>query len=146
MFNWSLKLQENNERKTPLLLNYVCFQMPKKRLQAWSYLIFEWEITLLLHGGPFLTMFYTIDSSPLSVTNKVYANNYFEQLPRERGRQKIVLFLGEVACSRMLTHAHAWQLHARTYMTWKKVTSCILKTRDFNDTIFWRSRSRGTCC
>ena len=30
------KLQENNERKTPLLHKFMCFQMPKKRLQAFN--------------------------------------------------------------------------------------------------------------
>ena len=34
-----------NERKKTLLHKFVCFQMPNKRLQAWSLLIFEWEVT-----------------------------------------------------------------------------------------------------
>ena len=31
--------------KTPLLHKLVCFQMLNKRLQAWSFLLFVWEIT-----------------------------------------------------------------------------------------------------
>ena len=30
------------KKKTPLLHKFVCFQMPNKRLQAWSRLLFEW--------------------------------------------------------------------------------------------------------
>ena len=56
--------------------------------------------------------------------------------------QQIVLFLGDVATSGLL-HAHIWRLRAHMYLTWKIVTSRMLKTWDNNDTIFWRSR--GTC-
>ena len=85
--NWSSKLQENNERKNILVAQYWCIQMPKKRLQAWSLLLFDlflkrdawfrdlksysevsksnlWKIisfskTTVLQREPFLTMFFT---------------------------------------------------------------------------------------
>ena len=66
---WSSKLQENNEMKnTVVAQNHFVLSVTNKRLQAWRLLIFEWEIhlTLLL---PFLKMLYTINSSPLLVTN-----------------------------------------------------------------------------
>ena len=37
--NWSSKLHENDERKTPLLHNFVYFQMHNKRLQLRSFII-----------------------------------------------------------------------------------------------------------
>ena len=59
----------------------------EKRYQFIMLQIFEREIssfskTTVLQREPFLTMFYTINSSSLLVTNYIfYANNYFEQLP-----------------------------------------------------------------
>ena len=63
--NWSSNLQENNERKNILVAqNFVCFQMPNKRLiEVCSLLIFEWEIAS--QREPYLTLFYTINSSSL---------------------------------------------------------------------------------
>ena len=78
LLNWSSNLQENNKRKNTIVALYyfVCFQMPNnyKRLQAWSLLLFECEITsfsqtTLVQREPFLTMFYTINSSPYAFLN-----------------------------------------------------------------------------
>ena len=55
--------QENNERKTPMLLHcFVCFQMHDASAEV---LLLEWEmytflINYILQREPFLTMFYTI--------------------------------------------------------------------------------------
>ena len=67
---------------TPWLHNFVCQQIHRKRLQAWSILLFEREITsfskpMLLQSmeveqrEPLLTIVYTINSSPLLITNQV---------------------------------------------------------------------------
>ena len=49
------------KQKHKLLAHFMCFQKHNKRLQAWSFLSFEWEIisfskTLLLQRESFLTM------------------------------------------------------------------------------------------
>ena len=53
--NWSSNLQENNERKTPLLHYFVCFHMGNKRLQLRSYLSEKLPLsqikTVLLRGS-----------------------------------------------------------------------------------------------
>ena len=48
--NWSLKLQGNNERKTPLFHKFVCFKMPKKSFRPevpfsiWERnFLFQWK-------------------------------------------------------------------------------------------------------
>ena len=73
--NWSLKLQENDERKITLVVQNTGSVLAdrNKRLLARSLLLFQWEITsfsktTLLQRESFLTMFYTINSSPLLVT------------------------------------------------------------------------------
>ena len=54
--------------KTPLLHKFVCFQM-HERHQAWSFIIWvSFQKTMLPQREPFLTMFYTFNSSPLLVT------------------------------------------------------------------------------
>ena len=78
------------KEKTPLLHKFVCFQMPNKRIRASSlffFFFFEWEITtfsksMLLQRESFLTMFYTINSSPALACYQVslYDNNYAHAL------------------------------------------------------------------
>ena len=68
-FNWSSQLQESNERKPPLLhKNLWAFRC--KRLQVWSILFLVRNYLFLKsyltsERQPFLTMFYTINSSQL---------------------------------------------------------------------------------
>ena len=75
--NWSSKLRENDERKNTLVGRICVLSDRNKRLLARSRLLFQWEITsfsklLLLQREPFLTMFYTINSSPMLVTKSVF--------------------------------------------------------------------------
>ena len=57
--NWSSQLQENNER-TKTLAAQICV------LSEWE--IISFSKTTYLQREPFLTMFYTINSSPLLIT------------------------------------------------------------------------------
>ena len=72
-----LKLQEKNDEKTPLFsITHVCAFRCLKRHQSWSCLIFGWEITSLSKTAlplrePFLTIFYTINSSQILDTEDV---------------------------------------------------------------------------
>ena len=67
----SSKLQENNETNKNLLHKLLCFQMPNtcKRIQA---SITSFSKTTLLQREQFLTRMYTINSSLLFVTKKVF--------------------------------------------------------------------------
>ena len=58
------------KNETHLFHKCVYFQMHNKRLQAWIFLIFEWEITSFsrMCSQWLLTMFNNIDSPPLLVT------------------------------------------------------------------------------
>ena len=83
-FNWSSKLQENNDRKNTLVAQCVCFQMPNKRLHARSLLIFEWEITFIQNyvSSKGAISHNVLNYHLLSITQvSFYATNYFEYLP-----------------------------------------------------------------
>ena len=66
--NWSSKLRENNERKTPLSHEVICFQMldfetsksKSEVSKSSSWKITSFSNTTLLRWVPFLTMFFTI--------------------------------------------------------------------------------------
>ena len=82
--NWSLKLQNNNERKTPSSHQVVCFQMLDfETSKSHSELSKpnSWKITSFskgyFRGSCFSQCF--ILSTALKVS--FYANNYFEELP-----------------------------------------------------------------
>ena len=88
---WSSKLRDYNEQKKNTLSHeVVCFQMITSETsnsksevsKSNSWKMTSFSKTIILQRKLFLTMFYTINSSPLLVTNYIfYANNYFEWLP-----------------------------------------------------------------
>ena len=75
--NWSWKLPDNNERKTPLSHEVVCIEMvdfetsnsKSEVSKSNSWKITSISKTMALQRETFLTMFYTINLSPLLVTN-----------------------------------------------------------------------------
>ena len=74
------------KEKTPWSHEVVCFQMldfeisDSKLEVSKSNSFTSFSKTMLLQREPFPTMFYTINLSPLLVTNllRFYADNYFE--------------------------------------------------------------------
>ena len=72
------------KEKNTLLHKFVCFQMHNKRLQAWSLLIFEWEITsfskttVTSEGAVSHNVLYYQQLSIARYQVSFYANNYFE--------------------------------------------------------------------
>ena len=77
--NRSSKLRDNNKRKkSPLSHGVVCFQMldfetsnsKSEVSKSNSWEITSFSKTMALQREPFLTMFYTINLSPLLVTKK----------------------------------------------------------------------------
>ena len=58
------------KEKTPLLYEFVCFQLGKKRLLSWRE-ITSFSKTTSLQRESFPTMLYTINSSPMLVTKSV---------------------------------------------------------------------------
>ena len=83
--NWSSKLQDNNERKNTLVTrSYVLSDAWFRDLNIlfWGLEIKFVEITSFsnttpLQREPFLTMFYTINSSPLHVTKECFMLSIF---------------------------------------------------------------------
>ena len=81
--NWSSKLQENNEEKTPLLHKFVCFQMPNqtsglKSIIIWvrNYLFLKNYVTS--EGAVSHNVLYYQQLSIARYQVSFYANNYFE--------------------------------------------------------------------
>ena len=75
--NCSSELRENDDRKNTLVGWIWVLSDRNKRLLARRFLLFYWEITpfsksMLLQSEPFLTMFYTINSSVMLVTDSVF--------------------------------------------------------------------------
>ena len=76
---WLSKLRENNGRKNTLVAQGVCFQMldfktSRVQSQLSSNILLRYYFFLKNYNQrePFLTMFYTVNSSPLLVTKLVF--------------------------------------------------------------------------
>ena len=75
--NWSLKLRENDDRKNTLVGRICLLSDKNKRLLARSLILFKGEITsfsktTLLQRESCPSMFYTINSSPMLLTESVF--------------------------------------------------------------------------
>ena len=73
--NWSSELRENDERKNTLVGQICVLSERNKRLEVFCYLSEKLPLlkkSMLLHREPFLTIFYTINSSPMLITKSVF--------------------------------------------------------------------------
>ena len=79
LLNWPSKLRGKNGRNTTVVTQIRTSKYNYEVSKSWKIHENDSRNSTLLQGEPFLTMFYTINSSPLLVTPKsLYANNYFE--------------------------------------------------------------------
>ena len=118
--NWSSKLQENYERKNTVAQMCVLSDV-WKRLQAWSLLLFKWEITsfsknILLQKEPFLTMFHYQQLTIACYQVSLYANDYVLIIT-----DSILCLWGQLSCSRIFRKARGvltMRSASRKYRIW----------------------------